>query len=76
MLLNGAGLSREDFEQALKSKLSWRAKWEVFIEGDDSISFSDSMYAVDVINALHAKVIILTPKLKRQMAERAGQAKC
>jgi hypothetical protein len=28
----------------------------VFIEGDDSISFSDSMYAVDVINPLHAKV--------------------
>ena len=62
--------------QALKSELSWRAKWEVLIEGDDSISFSDSMYAVDVINALHAKVIILTPKLTRQMAERAGQAKC
>jgi len=41
----------------------------VFIEGDDSISFSDSMYAVDVINTLHAKVIILTPKLKRPMAE-------
>jgi hypothetical protein len=28
------------------------------------------MYAIDVVNALHAKALILTPKLKRQMAER------
>jgi hypothetical protein len=46
-----------------------RANWEVFVEGDDSASFADPMYAIDVINALHAKAVILTPKLKRQMAE-------
>jgi hypothetical protein len=28
------------------------------------------MYAIDVINALHAKTVILTPKLKRRMAEK------
>jgi len=69
MLLNGTEISREELEQSLRTKLSARANWEVFVEGDDSVSFADPMYAVDVINALHAKAVILTPKLKRQMAE-------
>ena len=69
LLLNGTEVSREEFERALKSKLAERANWEVFIEGDDSVSFADPMYAIDVINALHAKAVIMTPKLKRQMAK-------
>jgi biopolymer transport protein ExbD len=70
LLINGTEVSHEEFERALKSKLSTRANWEVFVEGDDSLSFADPMYAIDVINALHAKAVILTPKLKRQMAEK------
>jgi len=54
----------------LKSKLAQRANWEVFVEADDSASFADPMYAIDVVNALHAKAVILTPKLKRQMTEK------
>jgi biopolymer transport protein ExbD len=69
LLLNGTEVKREDFEGALKSKLAERANWEVFVEGDDSVSFADPMYALDVINDLHAKAVILTPRLKRQMAE-------
>lgn len=71
LFLNSTEVSREEFERALKSKLAERANWEVFVEGDDSASFSDPMYAIDVINALHAKAVILTPKLKRQMAEKS-----
>jgi biopolymer transport protein ExbD len=70
LLINGTEVSREEFERALKSKLAERADWEVFIEGDDSTSFADPMYAIDVVNALHAKAVILTPKLKGQMAEK------
>jgi len=29
------------------------------------------LYAIDVVNDLHAKAVILTPKLKRQMAEKS-----
>jgi biopolymer transport protein ExbD len=53
-------MSREELEQSLKSKLSKRANWEVFVEGEDSVSFADPMYAIDIINALHAKAVILT----------------
>jgi biopolymer transport protein ExbD len=62
-------VSSEHFEQALKSKLAQRANWEVFIEGDESVSFGDSMFAIDAVNALHAKAVILTPKLKDEMAK-------
>jgi biopolymer transport protein ExbD len=70
LLLNGSEVSRDEFERAMKSKLGARANWEVFVEDDDSVSFADSMYAIDMINALHAKAVILTPQLKRQLAER------
>jgi biopolymer transport protein ExbD len=70
LFLNGTEVSREEFERALKSKLAARANWEVFVEGDDSVSFADPMYAIDVTNALHAKAVILTPKMERQMAEK------
>jgi biopolymer transport protein ExbD len=69
LLLNGTEVKRERFEGALKSKLAERSNWEVFVEGDDSVSFTDPMYALDVINDLQAKAVILTPKLKQQMAE-------
>ena len=67
-LVNGTEVSQEALQQVLRSKLSGRANWEVFIEGEDSVPFADPMEAIDVINALHAKAVILTPKLKRQMA--------
>jgi biopolymer transport protein ExbD len=69
LLLDGSEVGRAHFEQALKSKLAERPDWEVFIAGDDSVPFSDPMLVVDAINSMHAKVVILTPKLKEQMAK-------
>jgi len=69
MLVNGKELRREELEPFLKAALARRANWEVFIEGDDSVSYADPMYAIDVINALHAKAVILTPKLKGQIGD-------
>lgn len=67
LLLNGTEVSRAQLEPALKSKLAGRANWEVFIECDDSAPFAEPMFAVDVINSLHAKAVILTPKFKDEM---------
>jgi len=69
LLMDGTEVNREEFERALKSKLAERANWEVFVGGDDSVPFAHLMDAIDVIDGLHAKAVILTPKLKRQMAE-------
>lgn len=70
LLLNGTEVSREEFERALKSKLAERADWEVFVDGDDSVSLADPLYAIDIVNDLHAKAVILTPKLRQQIAEK------
>ena len=68
LLLNGSEISREQLGEALKSKLAGRANWEVFIEGDQSAPFAEPMYAIDAVNTLHAKAVILTPKLRDQIA--------
>jgi len=69
LFLNGTEVGREQLETALKSKLAGRANWEVSIEGDDVAEFAELMFAIDVVNSLHAKAVILTPKLKYQMAK-------
>jgi biopolymer transport protein ExbD len=69
MLLNGIEVSRNELEESLITKLSTRANWEVFVDGDESVSFGDLMYAIDVINSLHAKAVILSPELKRKITE-------
>ena len=77
LLLNGTEVSREEFERALKSKLAERADWEVFVDGDDSVSFADPLYAIDIVNDLHAKAVILTPKLRNKSLKRAAhQSNC
>ncbi|MBI3475047.1 MAG: biopolymer transporter ExbD [Acidobacteria bacterium] len=68
MLLNGKQLSRDQLEPALKAALRRRKNWEVFVEGDDSAPYADPMFAIDVINSLHAKAVILTAKAKAQIA--------
>jgi biopolymer transport protein ExbD len=69
LFLNGTEVGRERLEQALKSRLAGRVNWEVFIEGDDSASFADPMFAINAVNSLHAKAVILTPELKDEMAK-------
>jgi len=69
LLLNGTAVDGEQLEAALKSELAGRANWEVFVEGDDAAEFAKPMFAVDVINSLHAKAVILTPRLREQMGK-------
>lgn len=68
MLLDGKETGRKELASALKAALARRADWEVQVEGDDSVPYDDPMYVVDVVSSLHAKAVILTPKLKEQIA--------
>lgn len=69
LFLGSRKVRPERLEEALKSELTRRANWEVFVEGDDSVSFADTIFAIDAIDALHAKAVILTPRLKEEMAK-------
>ena len=68
LFLNDTKVSHEQLAPALTSKLARRANWEVFVEGDDMADYSEPMFAIDVINSIHAKAVILTPKLKSEVA--------
>jgi biopolymer transport protein ExbD len=73
-LVNGAEAKREELAQALKIKLASRANWEVFVEAEDAVNFSDAMEAIEVVNSLQARAVILTSRLKKQMADQCPGA--
>jgi biopolymer transport protein ExbD len=68
LFVDGAEVSPAELERALRAKLASRANWEVFVEGDDSVELAGPVYVIDIIHSLHAHAVILTPKLKEQMA--------
>lgn len=73
LILSGVKVSQEDLERALSLKLAGRAEREVFVEGDDSMLLADLTSAIDRINSLQANAVILTPKLKQQMAKNCSR---
>jgi biopolymer transport protein ExbD len=68
MLLNGKELTRDQLRPALKAALGRRRNWEVTVEGDDSASYADPMFAIEVINSLQARAVILPKKAKAKIA--------
>jgi biopolymer transport protein ExbD len=66
--INGAELKREDFRGQLKAELSRRADWVVFVDGDEDLRVDENVAVVDAIRGLKAKVVLLTPKLKQELA--------
>jgi biopolymer transport protein ExbD len=73
-LVNGVETSRGELTQALKTKLAPRANWEVFVEAEDAVDFSNAMEAIEVIHSLQAKAVILTSRLKEEMAAQCPEA--
>jgi biopolymer transport protein ExbD len=69
MVLNGKQVRPAELERALKTELARRPNREVFVEGENSVPYADVMYVVDVASALYANAVILTPKLKEQIAD-------
>ncbi|HYM75846.1 MAG TPA: hypothetical protein VE377_07695 [Candidatus Dormibacteraeota bacterium] len=72
IFLNGTAVPRDDLAKSLKTQLKARAYWEVFVEGDDSLIFSDPIDAMAVIRDLGAQPVIVTPKLRKQLAGECG----
>jgi len=66
--VNGVETKREGLRAALKAKLSRRADRIVFVDGDEDLCYSDAAEVVGVISGLKAKAVLLTPKLKQELA--------
>jgi hypothetical protein len=61
---NGKSVAPEDFPTALKESLGRRSDWAVCLDADSELDFGALGPAIDVIQGLHSKIIIVTPKMK------------
>ncbi len=66
--LNAKPVSPEQFPGALREALSRRADWAVCLDADPELDFGPVAKAMDAIQGLYAKIILVTPKL--------GQDRC
>jgi biopolymer transport protein ExbD len=70
-LVNGEEVSRNELRSKLMEQLGKRIVWTVYVEADVDTNFGDTVHAIDVIHSCGAKVIWITPKLRREWADAA-----
>jgi biopolymer transport protein ExbD len=63
--LDGEPVTPEAFPAALKKLLSRRPDWFVYLEADPNLDYRAPARAMDMIQGLHAKVILMTPGAPR-----------
>src|ERR1700693_3661731 len=59
--LNSNLLPRAELKSRLKTELSRRSVWTVYVEADSDVSWQDAVSAIDAARSLNAKVVLLTP---------------
>jgi biopolymer transport protein ExbD len=69
MFINGANVNAQDLPAELRRELATRAHWEVFVDADESVQFATVMYVIDTVQSLHAKAVMMTPSLRKEIAE-------
>jgi len=69
--VNGKVIKRE-LEKALREELGQRAEWTVYVEADYDTPFMDTVYVIDTIQGLGAKVVWITPRTRAEWNEERG----
>jgi biopolymer transport protein ExbD len=64
--VNGIPTKRQELESRLRAELGRRAVWTIYLEADDDTMFIDTVYAIDAIQGLGAKVVWITPKTREE----------
>jgi biopolymer transport protein ExbD len=64
--INGQPVKRSELGSKLKEQLARRAEWTVYFEADPDTEFRDAAYAIDTIQACGAKLIWITPKMRKE----------
>jgi hypothetical protein len=60
--LDGKRVTPEEFPLTLKDALVRRPDWVVYVDGDGDLQLADVMPAIDSIQGLHAKIVLVTPR--------------
>lgn len=68
LLLNSTPLEWDQLRGALIQQLKLRSEWAVYVEGDPNISWQPMADAIDAVKAVNAKVILITPEMRREVA--------
>jgi hypothetical protein len=61
---DGKLVAPEDFPAALKKSLGRRSDWAVCLDADSKLDFGALAPAIDIIQGLHSKIVLVTPKMK------------
>ncbi len=62
--LNGDQLLPTELPAALKNVLKTRPDWTVYVVANPNVEFRDVVAAMDVIRGEHARIVLLTARLK------------
>jgi biopolymer transport protein ExbD len=73
--VNGKAIERQELEKNLRAELARRAVWTVYLEADDDTTFSETVFAMDTIQGVGAKVVWITPMMRAewQKGNHSGQ---
>jgi len=63
---------KQELEKALREELGQRAEWTVYVEADYDTPFMDTVYVIDTIQGLGAKVLWITPRTRAEWNEERG----
>jgi biopolymer transport protein ExbD len=70
-LVNGEEVPRDELRSKLMEQLGKRIVWTVYVEADIDTNFGDTVQAIDVIHSCGAKVIWITPKMRKEWEDAA-----
>ena len=73
--INGRAVPREALHATLQQELSRRMVWTVYFEADYDTLNMDAIYAMDTIQALGAKLVWITPKVREELQQRDQSAR-
>lgn len=68
--INGKPVPREVLLANLQQELNHRMVWTVYFEADYDTLYANAIYAMDTIGGLGAKVIWVTPKVRRELQQK------
>jgi biopolymer transport protein ExbD len=69
--VNGKRVEHDELRGKLAETLGKQMVWSVYLEADADCTFGDTVYAMDTIRGLGAKVVWITPKIRRALTEKS-----
>ncbi len=67
--INGQPVPRDALRARLQQELSHRMVWTVYFEADSDALYMDTIYAMDTIQGLGAKLVWITPKVREELRQ-------